>query len=204
MDHFPEINSDLGEYYAMLRNYIHSFFPVEDEHWNKFSPCLELKNYKKGETLIDIGQVENNMYFLLKGAVMQMYHRKDQYHVTRFIFPCTFFNSFQSFMKNEPSIYRIEVLSDVSVFRIKRTDLDNIFQQFEGAVLIRQKLTESILYLKEQREISFQSKSTEENYQDLINTDPNINTYVPQKYIASYLGVAPESLSRIRQKKSDK
>ena len=63
-----------------------------------------------------------------------------------------------------------------------------------------QKILENYHFQKEQREIAFLTKSAEENYIDLFQKDPDLQNYIPLKYAASYLGVAPESLSRIRRK----
>lgn len=200
MDNFWKSDHDLESYLSKVRSFIEDITPVADENWKIFSECLIFKKYEKGEVITAIGQVENHMYFLLKGAAMMCYFDKGHDHVIRFYFPGSFFNSFQSYITNKSSLHRIEALEKTSVFSISRSDMDQTFNKIENAWMVSKKITEISLSHKEQREISFLSKTAEENYFDLIKDDPDIHNYVPLKHIASYLGVAPESLSRIRQR----
>ncbi len=112
------------------------------------------------------------------------------------------FDTYQSFITQKPSQLKIQALTETAVFRISRTDLEYFYQHSEKARAVGQKILEMDHFQKEQREMAFLSKSAEENYLELIQNDPDLHNYIPLKYIASHLGVTPESLSRIRKKLS--
>ena len=200
MDSFWKSDHNIDSYLLRLRNCIEAICPTSEQDWQEFSRNLEFKKYKKWELLVEVGKVENYMYFLVKGAVMLVYPRNGMDYVIRFNFPGSFFNSYQSFITYKPSQLKIEAVNNVSAFRICRTDIENFYRTSEEARMVGQKILEIYHFQKEQREIAFLTKSAEENYLELIQNDPDLQNYIPLKYTASYLGVAPESLSRIRKK----
>jgi len=200
MDSFWKSEHDTDAYLLRIRSHIESISHTSEEDWQKFSTNLECIKYKRKERIIKVGNVENFMYFLVKGAVMLMYPRNGMDYVIRFNFPGSFFNSYRSFISQEPSELKIEAVSDVIAFRIGRNDLENFYRGSEEARIVGQKILENYHFQKEQREIAFLSRSAEENYLELMKNDPDLQNYIPLKYTASYLGVAPESLSRIRKK----
>ena len=200
MDSFWKSEHDIEAYLLRIRSDIESICHTSNEDWQKFSTKLECEKYKKRDRIIKVGNEENYMYFLVKGAVMLVYPRNGMDYVIRFNFPGSFFNSYHSFISQEPSELKIEAVNDVIVFRIGRADLDNFYRGSEEARMVGQRILETYHFQKEQREIAFLTKSAEENYIELVQNDPELQNYIPLKYTASYLGVAPESLSRIRKK----
>jgi len=200
MDSFWKSEHDIEAYLLRIRSCIESICHTSEGDWQKFSANLEYKRYRKRDRIIKVGNVENYMYFLVKGAVMLVYPRNGMDYVIRFNFPGSFFNSYHSFISQEPSELKIEAVNDVIAFRIGRADIQNFYRGSEEARMVGQKILETYHFQKEQREIAFLTKSAEENYLELVQNDPDLQNYIPLKYTASYLGVAPESLSRIRKK----
>ena len=78
--------------------------------------------------------------------------------------------------------------------------MEELYRKAPGAERIGKSMIERLYIMREEKEISFATQSAEQNYLDLLKTQPELIMQIPQKYIASYLGITPESLSRIRSR----
>ena len=158
--------------------------------------------FAKGELLTRVGEVENYLYYLSEGIVRFFYYNPttDKETTVDILFPESFCLSYTSFVKQEPSLLSIEALKDVTAYKIGREHLNHLIQQQEY-LQIKADILEHLLIEKMQREAQFLLQSPEEIYRStLLEKDPKLIQNIPLKYIASYIGITPQALSRIRRR----
>ena len=155
--------------------------------------------FEKGAVITDYGQVERKIYFIDKGLVQLTVLHDGEERIVEFFSDTSFVSSYSSFIRQEPSDCRITALTSCEMEVIKHSDLQKAYETSLLANKIGRIFTEQIYMVKGKREKDFLSKSAVERYEELVATRPDIIRLVPVNKIANYLGLHPESLSRIRR-----
>lgn len=183
--------------------YLRTFAPFSNQEWEHIAPHLSLLEVKKGTCLLAEGQVCRQLYFLESG-LMRFYIDRDGVDVSKFFtFPPYYFTSQRSFTVEEPAQESIEALEDSRIWGLNRSVVYELFELDTWQVFIRE-LTQMVQYNTEQILQDLQTKTAENRYLELLKTADPILQQVPLKHLASYLGIAPQSLSRIRKKYASK
>lgn len=158
------------------------------------------KTIKKGTVIHAYGEVNNKSYFLNEGIVETTVLSQDLEKTLTFYFPNSFFSSFASSMTGSPSKVQSTALTDVIA---EEYSFEAYQKACESSILVcnvaRKELEKSFMK-KNQREIDFLTKTSEEMYLDLVESSPEILQNIPLKKIANYFGILPETLSRIRKR----
>ncbi|TYP96281.1 CRP-like cAMP-binding protein [Tenacibaculum adriaticum] len=185
-----------------IREYIEKTIAVDEKDWQLFSSKLKKRVFSKKSILLNIGEIENYISFIEKGIVRFLIPKEDkEKEVTfGFCFENEFVSAYDSFLTRTPSLYQLEALSDVSMWSISYSDLQEVYtQSFVGNVIGRLS-TERLFLIKSKREQSLLNDTAEERYLKLFTDRPNLIKEIPLKYIASYIGVTAQALSRIRKR----
>ena len=177
------------------------------EQYGKFSKLAaeELSNnfkqkaVKKGELLLMQGQVSRKIFFVKKGCVRLYYIAADVEITVWFSLENNSAIEFSSFLSCEPTDYFLEAIEDSEVLSIHKTDLNNLCEKHPEMERILRKFWEDVILNLIKRFTALQKDSAEKRYLDLLKQSYFLQR-VPQKYLASYIGVTPTSLSRIRRK----
>ena len=117
-----------------------------------------------------------------------------------FAFPGSFFCAFTSFLTGEPVKYSIQALSDCSIYFINKQALEALYQKDLKGVWMGKWAAEQQFIKKSAREFSLLTQTAEERYQALLQSQPVMLQHIPLKYLASYIGITPQALSRIRKR----
>jgi len=183
-----------------IRKYIESITEVNDEDWKFFSSKLQKKWYSKKTIIAEIGEVENHISFIEKGIVRLLIPNKEDDEITYgFSFENEFISAYDSFLTQTPSQYQLETLVETSLLSITYSDLQNVYEHTKMGNLIGRLVAERLFIIKSNRALSLLNDSAEKRYFNLFTERPNLIKEIPLKYIASYIGVTPQSLSRIRK-----
>ncbi|QNF32530.1 Crp/Fnr family transcriptional regulator [Adhaeribacter swui] len=185
-----------------IRQVFEQLVALSPKQWAPFEQHLEEVKFKKNAFLCQAGQVEQYLYFLHAGAV-RVYHQTEQQEFTlNFHFAPEFVSAFSSFLTQLPSRVYVQGLENVEASRIHRSHLYQSYEQHHTAERLGRLFTETLYVHKTNREIDLLSLSAEEQYRNLLRKNPKLVSTISVKHLASYLGIQPESLSRIRQKVS--
>jgi CRP-like cAMP-binding protein len=157
------------------------------------------KTFNKGDTITSYGQIERSAYFLISGLVEIAVLKGIDEKIIEFFLPGCFFGSYTSFLLQQPSDVQASALRDSEVEVIDYTELQRAYKTSLVANQLGRLATESIFIISTTREKDFLTKSAQERYDDLILKRPDIIKLVPVHKIAKYLGIHPESLSRLRK-----
>ncbi len=187
-------------YKAQIRGFLSSIVPFSDNDWNLFNKRLIYKEFKKNDLILRTGEVENFMYFLVDGVSRIFQYKNDIEYTLRFNFPITPFNSYASFITQTPSLINVEAITDVRVLRMSYDDMQSLYEKSKMAERLGRRLIELLYVQREIKELQMHSKTAEDYYYELVKSNEELTGQIPQKYIASYLGITPESLSRIKRK----
>ena len=162
------------------------------ERWNR---PVELK---RNEFLIKKGQTESRLFFVLSGSMRIYFPNREDEICVGFCHPNNLVCSYPSFIRNEPSEYYIHALAKTELMAIDRTEFYALFDSSRNIERAWRMLEEEALIGKIEREVEMLTFTPEERYHRLIKRSPHIFQNIPRKYIASYLRMTPETLSRIR------
>ena len=163
------------------------------------------KKIRKNQYLLQEGDVAKHAAFVEKGA-LRAYSVDDRgtEHIIQFAFEGWTISDLYSFLTGEAATYNVDALEDSELVLISKAAQDEILKQIhEYEVYTRLQITGAYLAMQK-RLTSILSLSLEERYINLTKLYPNLIQRVPQRMIASYMGLTPETLSRVRRKIKDK
>ena len=183
-----------------IKKFIDHIHPMNTADWDFFSSKLQQQTLKKNTALIKIGEVEDYLSFISEGIVRYYIPQEESDLTFGFLFENEFVTAYDSFITRTPSPYQIETLTQTTLWRISYEDLQEVYQKTESGNIIGRRMAENMFLIKSKREIALLSKTAEERYLDLFRERPNLLKQIPLKYIASYIGVTPQALSRIRKR----
>ncbi|KAA3440658.1 Crp/Fnr family transcriptional regulator [Rufibacter hautae] len=180
---------------ASLLNQVPLFTPDDVE---AFLPLWK-KRYtvNRGDFLIREGQVEQHLYFVESGALRLYLPTPDEDICVGFAYPNTLITSFPSLVTQTPSLYCIQALRRSELLAISKTDFDLIQEKRPVFGKFWRMELEKALVGKIEREVDLQLPDPAQRLERLLRRSPHIFQLVPKKYIASYLRMTPETLSRI-------
>ena len=152
----------------------------------------------KNEYLITEGKTCRHLYFLQQGALRGYYTLEGKEITHWFAFENDFVTSFHSFITQQPSVENIQLLEGSVLRRISKEILDGLLSEYREIEKLVRVVYENYYIRLEERFINSHFKTASERYQDLLTQSPHIIERAPLGYIASYLGISQETLSRTR------
>lgn len=184
-----------------IRENLASIAPLSDKDWQIFSSRLRHESVGKRSLLLKVGQVENYLSFLETGIIRYCIPKEDKNDLTlAFGFGNSFISAYQSFITRTPSVYQVEALTKVSLWRLTYNDLQDIYAETAIGEKIGRLTAERIYLETSYRELSLLNDTAEQRYLGLFSKQPQLIKNIPLKYIASYIGITPQALSRIRKR----
>ena len=185
-----------------IRKYLEKSISIEDVDWEFFISKLKMRTFGKRIKLLNVGETENYISFLEKGIVrFLMPNEEVSKEVTfGFCFENEFVSAYDSFLIQKPSLYSLETLTKVSMWSISYADLQKVYSETKIGDRLGRLSSERLFLIKSKREQSLLIESAEERYLKLFKERPNLIEKIPLKYIASYIGVTAQALSRIRKR----
>jgi len=164
------------------------------------SPFFIRKRLRRKQYLLQEGDVCRYLSFVAKG-LLRSYNvdEKGDEHMSIFGWEGWWISDFNSFLSVVPAMFYIDAIEDSEVLMISRSDYDTLTLQVPIMDRYFRILFQNSLVTKERRLMSSITHSAEEKYIQLLNSNPEIINKIPQNMVASYLGIAPETLSRIKR-----
>lgn len=157
----------------------------------------ESKTVDRNDYLTREGQIESYIYYIDSGAVRVIYQTELEEHTIRFGYSGSFINSVESFLSGVPSRFYLQAIRKTQVLRVKRSDFFDFVNKTQERRAQYTRFLEFSFILQMDREIDLLTFSPLERVQRILNRSPQVFQEIPAKYIASYLRMTPETLSRI-------
>jgi CRP-like cAMP-binding protein len=184
-----------------LRTYISRFIAMSDADWQLLVPHVFEKQMSRNECLVKEGQRSNEICFLLDGDMRHYYTKEGEERTTYFYFENNLVADYIGCITKTPSRLSIEALTDCRLLCFTYTVLENLFKQSHTWEKFGRLIAEYLAIGLEERMVGLLMYGPEERYRQLLESNKSkILQRIPQQYIASYLGITPVSLSRIRNR----
>ncbi|MFD2571577.1 Crp/Fnr family transcriptional regulator [Spirosoma soli] len=182
-----------------FRNYITQRTPLTDSEWALVEHLFKPKHLKEGELLVEEGTVCNYLYYVDRG-LLRFFVWKDGVDKTKFFtFDNYLFTSQYSFSTRQPAKENIQAVADCTLLQITYTDLQTLYEQIPTWRIFIQAVIQEVSHFTEEILTELQTETAEARYRKMLTEEPEMIQRIPLKYLASYLGIAPQSLSRIRK-----
>ncbi len=184
-----------------VQNMIPLLAQLNEEDWGMIVPLLKVVKLKKGTYFIKDGQVCHQIGFLYQGIlrVFHLVNGKEFSSYFNFASRNPIVSAFESFLLQSPSSENIHALEDSVVITITFAQLQSLYEQSPRIQKLGRLMAEQNYLLAMERIKSLQFHSATDRYSALLKIYPQLINKIPHHYVASYLGVTPESLSRIRK-----
>ncbi|MGO4290987.1 Crp/Fnr family transcriptional regulator [Chitinophaga sp. RAB17] len=171
-------------------------------HWEQFEAILQPVSFLAGDYLSEAGKTANAVFFIETGIV-RVYTVHDGKDISMdFAFPGAFTASYASFITRQPAAVNLQAITPVTGYAFYYQDLHGLYASSHQSERIGRLMAEYQYLNKYDRELSFLQFTAQERYARLLQEHPEVVQHISIKQIASYLGIEPESLSRIRKNMS--
>ncbi|BDS12120.1 Crp/Fnr family transcriptional regulator [Aureispira anguillae] len=168
-------------------------------------PYFIQKKFNKQNRLVDLGSISKEVFFIVEGCLRYYYITEDGREITGFIFQENMFaGSHNSFFNQVPSSQVLETIEASTVLSLNYTALMELYQKVPKMNELVRKILEHRFAFAQSVIASLITNKPEERYRQLIQQQPNLVHRVPLHILATYLGITPVSLSRIRARKAKK
>jgi CRP-like cAMP-binding protein len=171
---------------------------LNEEHLIQFGKILKIIHLQKKEFLIEAGDICSFMGFVQEGVLRTYVYKEGEEYNIDFHLPNSFVSGYKSFLTQTPTKAYIQALSDTTIFFISYSDYHNLLKNSTDWYRLGKYIADTLFNIKCERESALLMDSAIERYKSLLIAYPRIEQLVAQYHIASYLGIKPESLSRIK------
>lgn len=184
-----------------FNNLVSRFSDIPETEWLWFSSKLQRQTVRKHGHFIRSGDQARSIAFCSEG-LFRFYYDLEQGEEKNKSF-CgngEFVAAFSSLLLQEPSRFHIQALEDSELWVTSYTDFVSLYERHPCWERLQRRLAERLFVKKEQREMELLLCSAEQRYRIFIREYPDLHKRIPQYHIASYLGITPVALSRIRRR----
>lgn len=165
-----------------------------------FISILNYKKYKKKEYVFREGNICNFIIYVNSGIFRLFYIHDGEEKIIDFFVENNWYTDFESFLTNNSTNFSFQALTDGDIFILHKEDIDRMYEKFPRTERIGRKLVEMALVGVTLKSKMIANIPPEQRYLQLLERRPFLLEKLPQHYIASYLNLKPESLSRIRKR----
>jgi len=183
----------------LFRNYLNKFTDLTEDEFdqNLLSSC-KVRRFAKKEHLIKAGEVENHFNFIIKGLIRKYYKKNSHEINTQISMEGHLILSQESFHSRQPSEYFVEAIEPSTVVSITHDDLERIYTSSHRMEHLARILITYAMVIKDNWQMQLVKMTPRERFLNFVTRNPELMQRVPQKFLASYLNIKPETFSRFK------
>ena len=183
-----------------LKLFCKNIVPLTEGELALIDSKFEVRKLKKKEHLLENGKICNFIGFIANGTIRH-YHVKDGVEKTCDIsFENSWVTDFRSFSNNSLCIMNLQAMEDTIIYFISKENLQKLYLECNKYETFGRIMAENVAQRATEIAMSLSSEKPEERFQNLLKNQADLFQRIPQKYIANFLGISPESLSRIQRR----
>jgi CRP-like cAMP-binding protein len=182
----------------MLREYVSGYVALTKEEFALLGERIVVRSFDKKQQILRAGEVEQYLNFVVKGLARMYFYKGKTEVITNIAKEREFISSSSSFLSATPSNYFVETLEPTTFLSITRTHLDQAYRESQKIEKLGRLMTTYFVLQKEEWELECMRLDTKERFLRFIGNNPELVQRVPQKYLASYLNMKPETFSRLK------
>ncbi|GGD16666.1 Crp/Fnr family transcriptional regulator [Hyunsoonleella pacifica] len=182
-----------------LFNYVQTIISITEADIHLFKKYFVIQNIPANTHFLKAGDVERYIYFLDEGVVKGYQNIDGKIVIQHLVAEHDFFTSLDSFMNETPTLDYFETITDCKVIKISKSGFDTLQRETKFWDILVKEVTKNHLSCKQERVKDFQTLTAKERYLKFLKHHPRLALTVSIDNIASFLGMEPQSLSRIRK-----
>jgi len=183
----------------LLKEYLRKFIDLPEDEFNSvLLPFIKIRKFEKRELLTKAGETENYFNFILKGLIRKYYKKGREEINTQISFEGHIIHSQESFHSRKPSEYFVEAIEPSVVASITYDDLEAVFAQTKKMEHMGRLVITHTMILKDRWQMQLVKMTPRERFINFVTRNPELMQRVPQKFLASYLNIKPETFSRFK------
>jgi len=176
------------------------FYKADLKLWTEFAKYLQVRTFKKNELIKDYHSKEKYINILISGSVAHFVLAEEKDICINLYYEEQLFSDYLSFLTQSSTVIKTQALEESLVWSICNSDLHALYSRSTTGLIIGKAISDAMFIRKQSEQINLLTLSPTERYLKLIKERPEIFQRTSLKIICSYLGIAAESLSRIRKK----
>lgn len=173
------------------------YFEVSIENWERFVSLGKIVFRSKGTILKRSHEIEKNFNLILSGSGSIHLWNKNNYKCVDLVYEFDFFGDYMSYMTQRPSPLETITIEDSELLQFSYHNFQKMLAESKNGDKITRVMADLAFISKQQQQIDLLTKTALERFEQLKTQIPHLLDRTPKKYIASYLGITPQSLSRI-------
>ena len=179
--------------------YLQKFVDLTDAEFEQLlMPVIKFRNFAKKELLTRAGEVENYFNFIIRGLIRKYYTKGSNEINTQISTEGHIIHCQESYHSRQPSEYSIEAIEPSAVVSISYADLEEVFAASKKMEHLGRLVITSTMVLKDRWQIQLVKMTPRERFLNFVTKNPEMMQRVPQKFLASYLNIKPETFSRFK------
>ena len=182
----------------LLRTYLERFCELSDDEFHEIAGMAEFRTYDRQIKLTAPDDKESYLNFITRGLVRKYFYRGGQEVITQIAKEGDLVSSSVSFLSGEPSRYVVETIEHTSFISFSYENIDKLYRKDVKWQRVGRLIITDLFLQKESWDMERVLYSTQERFVRFANANPVLFQRVPQKYLASYLNVQPETFSRLK------
>ena len=184
----------------LLLQTLRQIAPIELDEEQFFRSIFKEMHIKKGDFFLKAGEINNKLGFVNKGLIRYFVYKNDDESTIEFTSEGEFIAEYQSFLDNSEAIQYIQAIEDTTLLVTDNDGIQQLYNKTKHGNLIGRLVIEYRYNHLMKQLLSIYMHNPEQRYRNFIKVYPDLIQRVPQYYVASYVGVKPQSLSRIRKR----
>jgi CRP-like cAMP-binding protein len=182
-----------------FKAYLDKFVPLTNAEFDEqLAPLISEKKFSKKEILTKAGEIENYFYFITKGLIRKYYRKNGNEINTQISMEGHIIHSQESFHSRLPSEYFVETIEPSTVIAIAHADLESIFSASKKMEHLGRLVITYTMVMKDRWQMQMVKLTPRERFLNFVTKNPDLMQRVPQKFLASYLNIKPETFSRFK------
>jgi CRP-like cAMP-binding protein len=182
----------------MLRQYVSGYVALTKEEFAVLADKLVVRQFEKKVQLVRVGEVEEYLNFIVKGLARLYFYKGKTEIITNIAKEGEIISSSASFLSGKPSYYHAETLEACTMLSLSRAQLERAYRENPRIEKLGRLMTIHFTLQKEEWELECMRLDTKERFLRFVGNNPELLMRVPQKYLASYLNMKPETFSRLK------
>jgi len=192
-----------------FQDYLRKFANVTEEEYSRcLLPVIKMRRFGKKEFMIRQGEVENYFNFIIKGLIRKYYKKGSQEINTQISMEGHIILSQESFHSRTESEYSIEAIENTTLVSVTYENLERLYASSHKMERLGRLVITFTMVIKDRWQMNMIRLTPRERFLDFVHKNPELLQRVPQKYLASYLNIQPETFSRfkhlLREKKKER
>src|SRR5687767_4203086 len=183
---------------AILQKYIDQFIDLPAEELEALINAIEVRSCDKKVRLTDLGESEKYLYFVIKGLARKFFYKGKEEVITQIAKEGELISSSVSYFSGQPSGYIVETIEPTTFYSLHKDKAEQQYNRYPKLERLSRLIITELFLQKELWELECIRYSTKERFLRFMNENPELFQRVPQKYLASYLNIKPETFSRLK------